>query len=173
VSLDGKLARSDGQSKWITGEAARRHAHLERARHEAILVGRGTWEADAPSLDVRLAGLEGRSPTPIILSEKQVPCGGTRVLCDLREVSELPGDHLLIEGGARTATAFLRADAIDRLLFYRAPIVIGDGLSIGDIGVSDLADSHGRWALVDARQLGTDRLEVYERQREGAKCSQG
>jgi len=58
TSLDGCIARADGESKWITGDAARAHAHLERARHEAILVGRGTAEADAPRLDVRLGGLE-------------------------------------------------------------------------------------------------------------------
>ncbi|HWI85296.1 MAG TPA: bifunctional diaminohydroxyphosphoribosylaminopyrimidine deaminase/5-amino-6-(5-phosphoribosylamino)uracil reductase RibD, partial [Sphingomonas sp.] len=68
LSLDGMIARADGESQWITGPAARAHAHLERSRHEAILVGRGTWEADTPKLDVRLPGLEDRSPRPVLLS---------------------------------------------------------------------------------------------------------
>src|SRR5690606_2743924 len=62
MTADGFIARPDGSSKWITGEAARAHAHRERARADAILVGGGTFRADDPSLDVRLPGLEGRSP---------------------------------------------------------------------------------------------------------------
>jgi diaminohydroxyphosphoribosylaminopyrimidine deaminase/5-amino-6-(5-phosphoribosylamino)uracil reductase len=55
TSLDGAIALASGESQWITGPQARAHVHLERSRHEAILVGRGTWETDAPRLDVRLA----------------------------------------------------------------------------------------------------------------------
>ena len=82
------------------------------------------------------------------------------------QITTLSGDYLLVEGGAETAAAFLRADMVDRLLLYRAPILIGTGkAAIGDIGLGDLSDAHGRWRLVDARQLGSDRLEAYLRQR--------
>jgi diaminohydroxyphosphoribosylaminopyrimidine deaminase/5-amino-6-(5-phosphoribosylamino)uracil reductase len=77
-------------------------------------------------------------------------------------------DSLLVEGGAGAASAFLAADRIDRLLLYRAPILIGAGrAALGDIGLTDLADAHGRWRLTDSRLLGSDRLDVYERVREG------
>ncbi|MBA2920967.1 bifunctional diaminohydroxyphosphoribosylaminopyrimidine deaminase/5-amino-6-(5-phosphoribosylamino)uracil reductase RibD [Sphingomonas sp. MAH-20] len=186
TSLDGRIALPDGSSRWITGEPARAHAHLERSRHEAILVGRGTWEADAPKLDVRLEGLEGRSPIRAILArhpresggppsssappmDEQVGPGFRRDVLWIDSpvrVHPLPADHLLVEGGAETAAAFLSADLVDRLLLYRAPILIGAGkAAIGDIGLADLADAHGRWHLLDARQLGSDRLEVYERRR--------
>ena len=166
LSLDGCIALKDGSSRWITGEAARAHAHLERARHDAILVGGGTLRADAPRLDVRLPGLEDRSPRRLLLTRGAAPKGWETIaqpedIAMLRHV-----DHLMVEGGAATAAAFLRADLVDRLLLYRAPILIGGGLpGIGDIRLSDLAQAHHRWTLTDERRLGEDRLEVYERRR--------
>lgn len=164
ISLDGRIALPDGSSRWITGPAARAHAHLERARHEMILVGRGTLEADRPRLDVRLPGLEERSPRRAVFGHGAAPEGWTA----LRGLDELPAldgvDHLFVEGGAGTAAAFLQADLVDRLLLYTAPIVVGAGQSaIGDIGLADLAHAHDRWRLTDARTLGSDRLSIYER----------
>lgn len=194
TSLDGCIALASGESRWITGPEARAHAHVERSRHESILVGRGTWEADRPGLDVRLPGLEDQSPRRIILSsrhlgESEAPFRdssaggggeemGPRVRGDdgtgvgdalvritsPEQIATLPGDHLLVEGGAQTAAAFLRADLVDRLLLYRAPILIGGGRrALSGLGLTTLTDAHGRWQAVDARQLGADRLEVYER----------
>ena len=68
LTADGFIARPDGSSKWITGELARAHAHRERARNDAILVGGGTLRVDAPRLDVRLPGLEDRSPQRLVLT---------------------------------------------------------------------------------------------------------
>ncbi|MGW8201350.1 bifunctional diaminohydroxyphosphoribosylaminopyrimidine deaminase/5-amino-6-(5-phosphoribosylamino)uracil reductase RibD [Sphingomonas bisphenolicum] len=163
LSLDGRIALADGSSRWITGPDARAHAHMERTRHDAILVGGGTLRADAPKLDVRLAGLEARSPRRVLLSRGDAPDDWTRIGAP-EEIAALERvDHLLVEGGAETAAAFLRAGLVDRLLLYRAPIVIGSGLAgIGDIGLFDLADAHGRWRMTDSRALGVDRLEVYE-----------
>ncbi len=164
LSLDGRIAMADGRSRWITGPDARAHAHVERARHDAILVGGGTLRADAPSLDVRLAGLEHLSPRRILLSRNAAPKGWERIGAPEDIASLARVDHLLVEGGAGTAAAFLKAGLVDRLLLYRAPIIIGEGLAgIGDIGLHDLNDAHGRWRLTDARRLGGDGLEVYER----------
>ena len=166
TSLDGRIATAAGESRWITGERARAHAHLERARCDAILVGGGTLRADSPRLDVRLAGLEDRSPRRILLTRGAAPKGWEAIAGPQDIVALDRVDHLLVEGGATTAAAFLRADLIDRLLLYRAPILIGAGLAgIGDIGLADLAQAHGRWRLSDERHLGVDRLEVYERVR--------
>lgn len=167
TSLDGRIALPDGQSRWITGEAARAHAHLERSRHEGILVGRGTWQTDRPKLDVRLEGLEDRSPLRHLLSHRPGERGEGEVRLDAPErIADLSVDTILVEGGAETAAAFLRADLVDRLLLYRAPILVGAGkAAIGDLGLTDLAHAHGRWTLTDARMLGSDRLEVYGRQR--------
>ncbi|MCP8892708.1 bifunctional diaminohydroxyphosphoribosylaminopyrimidine deaminase/5-amino-6-(5-phosphoribosylamino)uracil reductase RibD [Sphingomonas faeni] len=230
TSLDGCIAMADGSSRWITGAEARAHAHLERSRHEAILVGRGTYEADAPRLDVRLPGLEARSPKRVLLSanltvppapspsprhsseswnipvashdgasrgdpsfrwrdgigagdeitaadkmiaERGVTADGHAswtIISSPQAIITLPDiDHILVEGGAAVASAFLAADLVDRLILYRAPILIGGGKpALRDIGLTDLADTHQRWTHVDARQLGSDRLEVYERERNEA-----
>jgi diaminohydroxyphosphoribosylaminopyrimidine deaminase/5-amino-6-(5-phosphoribosylamino)uracil reductase len=168
MSLDGKIALPSGESRWITGEDARAHVHLERARADMILVGRNTFEADAPALDVRLPGLEEDSPRRALLTRGKAVDGWERIgrpegVYDLDGVNDL-----LIEGGSATASAFLLADLVDRLLIYRAPILIGEGKSsIGHIGLASLADAHRRWHLADERRLGIDRLEVYERVRDG------
>ena len=165
TSLDGCIAMADGSSRWITGDRARAHGHLERAGHQAILVGRGTFEADAPKLDVRLPGLEDRSPRKLLLTSGTAPEGWTTVASP----EAIDGiDSLLVEGGAGAASAFLAADRVDRLLLHRAPILIGGGKpALADIGLAGLADAHGRWRLADSRMLGSDRLDVYERVREG------
>lgn len=169
TSLDGRIALPDGTSRWITGPAARAHAHVERASHELILVGRGTLAADQPKLDVRLRGLEDRAPRPVLLSHSAdgLPEDWLHIT-DPAGIAALPGDHLLVEGGAETAAAFLAADLVDRLLLYRAPILIGAGkAALGDIGLTDLPAAHGRWCLTDTRDLAPDRLEVYARVRGG------
>lgn len=166
LSLDGQIAMADGSSRWITGEAARAHAHMERARHDAILVGRGTLEADSPRLDVRLPGLEDRSPLPVMLGAGDAPRGWVAIRAP-EEIAALPAvDHLMVEGGASAAASFLRADLVDRLLLYRAPMLLGAGRpALGDIGLVSLDAAHGRWRLTDTRMFGPDRLEVYERTR--------
>ena len=168
LSIDGKIALPSGESKWITGEDARRHVHLERARSDMILVGLGTYLADAPTLDVRLPGLEGQSPRRALLTRGETVEGWET----LRSPDDVFGLHdvndLLVEGGSATATAFLAADLVDRILIYRAPIIVGEGKSsFGYVGLDAIADAHGRWAPSAEQRLGIDRLEVYERVREG------
>lgn len=167
LSIDGKIALPSGESKWITGEDARRHVHYERAHSDMILVGRGTFMADQPRLDVRLPGLEERSPRRALLTRGEA-VDGWETLRNPRDVSRLHDvNDLLVEGGSATATAFLNEDLVDRILIYRAPIIVGEGKSsFGYVGLDAIADAHGRWRMVDEQRLGVDRLEVYERVRE-------
>ena len=68
TSLDGRIAASGGDSKWITGEPARRVGHWLRARHHAIAVGADTVLRDDPRLDVRL--VRGVDPVPVIVDSR-------------------------------------------------------------------------------------------------------
>jgi diaminohydroxyphosphoribosylaminopyrimidine deaminase / 5-amino-6-(5-phosphoribosylamino)uracil reductase len=164
LSIDGKIALPSGESKWITGEDARRHVHVERAHSDMILVGRGTFMADQPRLDVRLPGLELASPRRALLTRGE-PVDGWETLTNPRDVYRLHDvNDLLVEGGSSTATAFLAEDLVDRILIYRAPIIVGEGKSsFGYVGLDAIVDAHGRWRLVGEQRLGVDRLEVYER----------
>lgn len=167
LSIDGKIALPSGESQWITGEDARRHVHMERAHADMILVGRGTYLADQPRLDVRLPGLEERSPRRALLTRGEA-VDGWKTLQSPQDVYGLHDvNDLLVEGGSATATAFMAEDLVDRILIYRAPILVGEGKSsFGYLGLDAIADAHGRWQLVDEQRLGVDRLEVYERVRE-------
>jgi len=162
TSLDGCIALATGESRWITGEAARAHCHAMRAKSDAILVGGGTLRTDAPRLDVRLPGLEARSPDRWVLTRGAAP-EGWRALPSPGAIAAMDGvQYLFVEGGAEAAAAFLAAGLVDRLLLYRAPILIGGGRPcIGDLGLASLEQAHGQWRLEERRRLGSDSVDVY------------
>ena len=74
MSLDGKIATSTGESRWISSEESRAHAHALRNRVSAIVVGVNTVLADDPMLTTRLALGEGVNPLRIVMdSEGRTP----------------------------------------------------------------------------------------------------
>ena len=83
VGSDGLMPRGEGAPVWITGPDARAHGHLLRARNDAILVGRGTIEADNPSLTCRLPGMSCRSPVRIVLDRRLQTPPEARLFNDL------------------------------------------------------------------------------------------
>ncbi len=99
TSLDGRIATASGHSQWITGDVARAYAHLERACHDAILIGAGTAAHDNPRLTSRLPGLSARSPVRVVLdSHLRLPLTA----------------HLVAEAGA-TPTWLIARDDNDRV----------------------------------------------------------
>ena len=182
TSLDGYSALASGESQWITGAIARDHAHMERSRVDAILIGRGTLEADNPALDVRLPGLDSRSPVPVVVSAgltampnhsklahnpKTILIASRDPMAILAAFTAKGMVHIMVEGGVTLASAFLQADLVDRLLLYRAPILLGAGKHLVlDLGLTALAEAHNQWRQSDTRALGADRLDIFLRVRE-------
>ena len=162
LSENGCLARPAGESQWLTGEAARAHVHAARARMDAILVGSGTLAADNPRLDVRLPGIENRSPSRWLLTREQAPEGWEEIRHP-EDIAAMDGVlTLMVEGGAQTARAFLAAGLVDRMLLYRAPMSItGDVPRLPELTAPVLSGSEA-WHLADSRPLGSDTLDVYE-----------
>jgi len=208
-TLDGRIATASHESRWITGERARREVHAMRAEHDAILVGSSTVIEDNPELTCRLPGLGNRSPVRIVAdSRMRVPLTSRlaetardvptwvltlptidrerrRALSDLGldvlEVAPGADGHIdlklalelvaargitrvLAEGGSELAASLLLADLVDRVVWFRAPSLIGaTGLpAIAGLGVTSLEDQP-RFKRLSARPVGEDLLETYAR----------
>jgi diaminohydroxyphosphoribosylaminopyrimidine deaminase/5-amino-6-(5-phosphoribosylamino)uracil reductase len=130
VTLDGRVTLPG--ERWVTGEASRRLVHELRAASDAVAVGMGTVRADEPRLDAR--GVEVvRQPRRLVFGRGPVPEGSELELRagelehELRALAAEDVQSLLLEGGPTLATAFFRADFVDKLLLFVAPKLAGDG----------------------------------------------
>lgn len=175
-SLDGRVAAPDGSSQWITGPEARADGHRIRALADAVLVGTGTVLADDPRLTARTgapagsAAPAGRIRLRVVMGETPVPADAairgegflhlaTRDVRDALDQLHARGvRHLLVEGGPRIASAFLRAGVVDELFSYTAPLILGDGApAFPDLGVATLGQAL-RWRIDDAGGHGVQHL---------------
>jgi len=85
VGSDGLIPQGSGAPVWVTGEEARAHGHLLRARCDTILVGRGTVEADNPTLTCRLSGMGERSPVRVVLDSRLSLAGDAKLITSMHE----------------------------------------------------------------------------------------
>ena len=100
----------------------------------------------------RIASLEALG-----VSVHQAP-GLREHLADLRQRGVR---HLFAEGGASVAGALLNADSVDRLIIFRAPVLLGAGALAAFGSVNPIAEGAGRWLVVERRRFGDDLMTVY------------
>ena len=141
MSLDGRLTRPRDESRWITGTAARRHAHDLRAQVDAVLVGAETVRSDNPRLTVR--GIRGaKQPWRVVLSRSGDLPKSARLFRDkfkhktlvyrkttlpevLNDLGKKNITSVLVEGGGKILGQALDAGLIDKAQIYLGPIVTG------------------------------------------------
>lgn len=171
-SIDGRIAAPDGTSRWITGPDARAHAHAQRARIDAVVVGTGTALADDPSLTARRSDgtLYPHQPTRVVVGQRDLPPDaklrdGTAPLIQVRSYDPVDvfaavpdASWILVEGGPGVVGAFLVAGLVDEIQWYLAPTVLGDGVpAVVDGNVTTLAKAH-RFRRESFMALGDDLL---------------
>ncbi|HEX4558934.1 MAG TPA: bifunctional diaminohydroxyphosphoribosylaminopyrimidine deaminase/5-amino-6-(5-phosphoribosylamino)uracil reductase RibD [Mycobacterium sp.] len=169
-SVDGRSAASDGSSQWISSEASRLDLHRRRAMADAIVVGTGTVLADDPALTARLVdgSLAEKQPLRVVVGMREIPPEAKVLNDDSRtmvirthdpmEVLKALSDRtdVLLEGGPTLAGAFLRAGAINRILAYVAPILVGGPITaVDDVGVSSISKAL-RWQFDGIDRAGPD-----------------
>lgn len=169
-SVDGRSAAADGSSQWISSEASRLDLHRRRAAADAIVVGTGTVLADDPALTARLpdGSLADRQPLRVVVGMREIPSEAKVLNDDSRtmlirthdpmEVLKAVADRtdVLLEGGPTLAGAFLRAGAVNRILAYVAPTLLGGPVTaVDDVGVSTIARAL-RWHFDGIDRVGPD-----------------
>ncbi len=87
TTLDGKVGTHRGESKWITGEAARGWGHALRATHDALITGASTVRADDPDLTCRLPGMEACSPVRIVMDSRLNMPLTSRIVASARDIT--------------------------------------------------------------------------------------
>ncbi|OBG98104.1 bifunctional diaminohydroxyphosphoribosylaminopyrimidine deaminase/5-amino-6-(5-phosphoribosylamino)uracil reductase RibD [Mycobacterium sp. E3247] len=171
-SVDGRSAAADGTSQWISSEASRLDLHRRRGAADAIVVGTGTVLADDPALTARLpdGSLADRQPLRVVVGMREIPPEAKVLNDDSRtmvirthdpmEVIRALSDRtdVLLEGGPTLAGAFLRAGAVNRILVYVAPMLLGGPVSaVDDVGVPTIARAL-RWQFDGIDRVGPDLL---------------
>jgi diaminohydroxyphosphoribosylaminopyrimidine deaminase/5-amino-6-(5-phosphoribosylamino)uracil reductase len=162
MTLDGKIADAQGESQWITGEAARREAHRLRSEADAIVVGIRTVLRDDPQLTVRLSTPWPREPLRVVLdTQARTPPGARLITAGAADraviavAESAPADRVrrLGETGATIVTLPRRGDHLS------LPELLGHlhGREIRGLLVEGGADVHG--AFLEAGLV--DRVAVF------------
>jgi diaminohydroxyphosphoribosylaminopyrimidine deaminase/5-amino-6-(5-phosphoribosylamino)uracil reductase len=172
TSLDGRAAAEDGSSRWVSGIESREDAHFRRSQVDAILVGTGTAMIDNPTLTARKPDgtLYEHQPLRVVIGETELPAS-LRVFDDsapsvhlktqsihgaLAELYERGVRHLMVEGGPKVASRFVKFDLVNEFITYLAPALIGgERTALKNIGVSTITESK-RLVFKEVRPMGED-----------------
>lgn len=154
TSLDGRIALASGESRWITGEEARRAGHDLRATHDAILVGSKTAQTDDPELTVRTSGYIGAQPLRVVLDTRQTISSKLKLVTGAREhptlvLSTTEPQMRLQDAGVRVMRIADRDGKVD--LEAALDVLTGEGVKRLLVeGGGEVAASFVRAGLFDA-----------------------
>ena len=174
MTLDGNIATAGGDSKWVTGSAARQRVQELRRLCDAVIVGAGTVRCDHPQLTVREPENWPRQPLKVVASssftqeelDRYFP-DGNACIADLStpekwesfllDLGKRGMTAVLLEGGGEFAGSALRANVVDYVEFHIATKILGGA---GRPVVGGSAPEFMRQALalknVEVKQYGDD-----------------
>jgi diaminohydroxyphosphoribosylaminopyrimidine deaminase / 5-amino-6-(5-phosphoribosylamino)uracil reductase len=163
TSLDGHIATASGESKWITGEAARADGQKLRATHEGVLVGIGTAAADDPDLTCRLPGLAAYSPIRIVLDSKARLSPSSRLA---KTAAKVPVWLLCTSAASATARAVLKDHGVEVIEVATGPDGRVDVTAVArELGQRQmmrvLVEGGGQVAAAFLKAGLVDRLSIY------------
>ena len=172
-SLDGKIALSNGESKWITSAESREDVQNLRARSCAIMTSNQTVLLDDPSLNVRINDFSDDDQPLRVVIDSTMQCTGNEKIFQLpgetmihsKRVDEALFEHLasieinnvLVEAGPRMNGALLELNLIDELIIYMAPCILGpDAIDMFDSPVIKKLSDRYSFAIKDLTSIGPD-----------------
>ena len=173
ASIDGRIAAADGSSQWITCAQSRQDVHAIRGASHAIITGTGTVLRDDPELSVR----DGSNRTPLrvvvgdrdIASDAKIFMGPQETLLVknrspqylIEELNSRQVVQVMLECGPRMAASWVEDNAIDELVVYTAPILLGGGPALfSDLRVASINEKR-QLHLHDVTRIGTDLRAIY------------
>ena len=161
ASLDGRIATQTGESRWITGSESRRYVHHLRATHDAVMVGKGTAEADNPMLDIRELGLAHANPIRIVLDSQLSLATNTRLAQTAKNIP-LWVCHSAASKAAHAAWEALGAKLLQVPSYNNglAPIPLMQNLAANGI-TRLLVEGGGQLAASLIAENLVDRIEVF------------
>ena len=172
-SLDGKIALSNGESKWITSAESREDVQNLRARSCAMMTSNQTVLLDDPSLNVRINNFSDDNQPLRVVIDSTMQCTGNEKIFQLpgetmihsKRVDEALFEHLasieinnvLVEAGPRMNGALLEFNLIDELIIYMAPCILGpDAIDMFDSPVIKKLSDRYSFAVKDLTSIGPD-----------------
>ena len=181
MSLDGRTAMKNGESKWITSEASREDVQMLRSLNQAILTGSGTIKSDNPMMTVRT---ENANSNPLrvvvdsnnIITDKSLNIfssdantlilnnNNSEILANgkldlksaLKKLGEMGINNLLLEAGSGLNGAMTEAGLIDEFIIYTAPLILGsDANPMIEIPLKKMSDKI-KLNIVEVSQIDCD-----------------
>ena len=181
MSLDGRTAMKNGESKWITSEASREDVQMLRSLNQAILTGSGTIKSDNPMMTVRTENANS-NPLRVVVDSNNIITNkslnifssdantlilnnnNSEILANgkldlksaLKKLGEMGINNLLLEAGSGLNGAMTEAGLIDEFIIYTAPLILGsDANPMIEIPLKKMSDKI-KLNIVEVSQIGCD-----------------